>query len=191
MKQIIFISAVFLCMLSCNKANNKSNQTIPDNDIVFLPTPDNVKSRSVISCDDLCFMPSRVCFTPSAESWICWSHGGGWWMQHLSAQYICNGQYQTIPLIVLTNSTPVSTVCVNASLPINTPIRIVNNGGCGNHDFLCDINVSITTNYASSAWYRCTTNSTFIGLNGIGGSTPWFTLCSKVACAQQIDPVKL
>lgn len=184
MKQSIFYCfTLFSFLLSCNKEPIKSEKEVKSlkstqNSISALP-----------ACKDLCFIRSRVCLSPIQKTWVCSHEQGGWFFQQLAIEYVCDGAHKYIPITQITNSTPVSTICFDMHVPINTPIKIIRQGGC-NHDHLCDIDVSITTGIGSGTNFQCKTTSKFIGNSNGSGSTPWFTVCSKVLCYIESNEVK-
>ncbi|MFT5819527.1 MAG: hypothetical protein ACI8ZM_000751 [Crocinitomix sp.] len=139
-----------------------------------------------------CWQKTKVCISPTSdESWACWDKEGGWFFRTLNLSYLCDGGgvYQQIPLITITNSTPLETQCFYVDLPLNTEVYLTSNSGCA-HDYLCDIDVTFTTApWKGSTWNTCVTEATYDSNGGEFLSIAdreSFEICSRYACFEEL-----
>lgn len=137
----------------------------------------------------LCFQRVLVCITPTNdESWACYEKEGGFYFRTLNLTYYCEGEgYEQIPLVTITNSTPLETQCFYADVPINTPVTLTSNSGCA-HDYLCDIDVTFTSApwSGASGFGVCETEASYDSNGGAPMSIldrEWFEVCSHYVCA--------
>jgi hypothetical protein len=138
-----------------------------------------------------CWQSTKVCISPTSDgSWACWEKHGGWFFRTLNLTYRCDdGSFNQIPLMTITNSTPLETHCFYIDLPINTEVVLTSNSGCA-HDYLCDIDVTFTTGpWEGSTWNTCTTSASYDSNGGEYMSImdrDWFEICSRYACMEEV-----